>query len=351
MIAVLAVVVGLIVLVFVLAADSSSRQVSRFLTAAAADTIRGATLYRGTTTALTAGQTGRKLALLFGLNYVGTANALRGCIQDVVNVRAHLLTKGFTSIELCTDDTADKPTRAVMLSKLTAFLGSLRPSDTAVLWYSGHGTLVSGRNAWVPLDFARSGMILESSVRDMVTRVPAGVRLTVCSDSCYSGSFMDLKYDVEPAGGSRVLSMRDAQRDAARATETTTVAETRALERLVPMGMPDGFSASEARAAVRTQLYALYDVRRSLSACRAHVMFLSGARDNQVAYDASINGMTQGAMTWSFLRAVRTPGPLTLGLVQDLMRLALRQARFPQVPQLSFGSTISPLSRLDAFGL
>ena len=58
-------------------------------------------------------------------------------------------------------------------------------------------------------------------------------------------------------------------------------------------------------------------------------------------------------MTWAFIKAAKVPN-VTLGLLQDLMRTTLATARprpYSQVPQLSLGTPMSPLTSLSAFGL
>lgn len=54
-----------------------------------------------------------KRALLIGINYRETPSELRGCINDVNNVKEFLLTKGYKEkyITILTDDTEVKPTQ------------------------------------------------------------------------------------------------------------------------------------------------------------------------------------------------------------------------------------------------
>jgi hypothetical protein len=85
------------------------------------------------------------------------------------------------------------------------------------------------------------------------------------------------------------------------------------------------------------------------------VTMFSGCRDDQTSADASINGTSEGAMSWAFLETMkRIPSPTYLQVRASLilMRIAgstdivkalqdtrnsLRQSQYTQVPQLSVG--------------
>lgn len=333
--------------------------------------VRGLTAGASSAPAAPAVAVTKKKALLFGLNYRGTSNALQGCIQDVLNLQALLVPKGF-QVDICTDATAQRPTRAVMLQKLTAFFKGLTPNDSAVVWYSGHGALSGGQNVWVPLDFRSAGFINESTLRALLNSVPAGARVLIGSDSCYSGSFFDLKYDMEPvvsrlvsgggsmaaAGPRNAADLKAAVRQGrvANTGANTEVQETHGIDRVVPTDDTEPVSAdavrSVARAGAQRIQYTLYDIR-AFSGLSCDAVLISGCRDNQTAADAYEDAQVQGAMTWAFIKAAKVPS-VTLGLLQDLMRVTLTSARprpYSQVPQLSFGTPISPATSLAAFGL
>lgn len=337
-------------IVFLIATGDSSRGLRGAAgdRVVSADLIAGAKVYTGALKTLTGQTTGSKKALLFGLNYTGTSNELFGCIQDVLNLKTLLESRGFT-VQVLTDRTQVQPTRATMLSALQSFLGGLKSNDTGFIWYSGHGTLVGRQNAWVPLDHRRSGFLTEQVVRQLLAKVPTGVRLLVGSDSCYSGSFFDLKYDVEPAVRALTGGSADS-RSAARALVSDKpdghVLETRGIVSTVPRDDTEPLSVDRAAA---PPSYSLYDVEAAtLLPCDA--VFVSGCRDNQTAADAYINAQSQGAMTWAFIKAARTSG-VTLGSLQDLMRSALAQGRYVQVPQMSFSTPLNATASLTAFGL
>jgi metacaspase-1 len=51
---------------------------------------------------------GRRKSLLIGINYIGSQNQLEGCIDDVQNMRAFLISRGFptdaNSMVIMTDE-------------------------------------------------------------------------------------------------------------------------------------------------------------------------------------------------------------------------------------------------------
>ena len=159
----------------------------------------------------------KKRALLIGINYIGTDNELRGCIDDVNNVRSLLCSKmGFPAdgITMMTDNTWIKPTRANIIAALTEFARELQPGDTAVVWYSGHGckdydpALKRMDEAWCALDYATAGMLLGSDVRDkFVKPLAAGVSVFIGADACHQGSGMDFHFCTQKDADARSLGL------------------------------------------------------------------------------------------------------------------------------------------------
>jgi hypothetical protein len=266
---------------------------------------------------------------------------LFGCIQDVHNLRTYLQGLSY-SVTICTDQTDTKPTSENIMSLLTTFLRSLGPQDTAFVWYSGHGTLLSGGiNAWVPLDFRSRGFLSERTITPLLSSLSSGIRLIIGSDSCYSGSMANLRYDLEPTTASRTLTTTLER------MEFEKVPETVATSRTVPTDFDVPHPTEFVTRAIAAQNYRLYDTRQpSVSAAVIHI---SGCRDNQTSADAYVDAASQGAMTWSFLKSLRTTG-LTIGQVQDVMRSTLK-SRFTQVPQFSFGSPINAKTKISFMGL
>lgn len=86
---------------------------------------------------------GRRKALLIGINYFGTNSELRGCINDVHNVSAFLIERyGYRreDMVILTDDQSDpimQPTRANIINAMGWLIKDAQPNDALFLHYSG----------------------------------------------------------------------------------------------------------------------------------------------------------------------------------------------------------------------
>ncbi|CAG8811668.1 17589_t:CDS:2, partial [Gigaspora margarita] len=148
--------------------------------------------------------TGRKRALLIGINYIGSPYELNGCINDVKNIKKFLLDHcKFKESEITVltdeyDDPSKLPTKEHILKEMKALVVDAQPHD------SGHGGQqvdLDGDEAdgydetIMPLDFKTNGQIIDDEMHHiLVDDLPAGCRLTVVFDSCHSGTVLDLPY-------------------------------------------------------------------------------------------------------------------------------------------------------------
>ena len=153
-----------------------------------------------------------KLALLIGINYVGSNSKyqLSGCVNDVNNMSKFLKTYlGYENknIVILTDYTSTKPTKSNILKAFNSLIASLKKGDEAFCHYSGHGLNIPDYNkdeesgfdsAIAPSDFTKSGFISDDVIRtNLIQKVPSGANLYVVIDACHSGTMCDLrnKYD------------------------------------------------------------------------------------------------------------------------------------------------------------
>lgn len=247
------------------------------------------------TTITTINPSKTKRALLIGINYVGTANELYGCINDVECVRARLGQTGFASsnIQVLTDNTTVKPTKASILSQIRTLLSSGQPGDLLFLMYSGHGSYTLDRNGdetsgydqmIVPVDL---NVILDDELKSLIqTNLKSGVTLFAMFDSCFSGSVLDLRYQY-------MDSLNYEQ-----FTENGKELET-----------------------------------------PGDVLMISGCTDYQTSADAYINKQANGAMTWSLLETLKTKqNSCTWRELVRTMRDLLKASQFDQIPQLCSGT-------------
>lgn len=160
-----------------------------------------------------------KKALLVGINYYNTSNALHGCIDDIVNMRNALIdaySYSANNIVMLRDDissaaSATLPTRSNILAQLAALVQQSSQLEEMWVHYSGHGSYVKDRNGdeiasgrdstIVPCDFLQSGFIVDDELLALLKRVHPSCRVILLFDSCFSGSVCDLPWSFEFLSG------------------------------------------------------------------------------------------------------------------------------------------------------
>lgn len=159
---------------------------------------------------------GRKKAVLIGVNYFGTSAELRGCINDVHNLKDFICRHyGFStqSMVILTDDQQDPsriPTRANILQAMSWLVCDAKPNDSLFFHFSGHGSQVEdldgdeedGSDETIcPVDFEVAGQIVDDEMNALMVRpLPQGCRLTAIFDCCHSGTALDLPYLYDTNG-------------------------------------------------------------------------------------------------------------------------------------------------------
>ena len=179
--------------------------------------------------------TGRRKALLIGINYFGSKSQLRGCINDVKNMSTYLNGNfGYAreDMVILTDDQQNpmsQPTKQNILRAMHWLVKDAQPNDSLFFHYSGGPFLPStltrrqliklfpghggqtedldgdeddGYDEVIyPVDFRQAGHIVDDEMhRIMVQSLRPGVRLTAIFDSCHSGSALDLPYIYSTQG-------------------------------------------------------------------------------------------------------------------------------------------------------
>lgn len=269
---------------------------------------------------------GRKFALLVGINYRGTDNELQGCINDVLNIRQFLIeSQGFqyNNIVLLTDDTEMKPTKDNVVRYLTMGISQMKLNDTFYFHYSGHGAQIADRNGderdsldevLVPIDFNSKGFIVDDQLRSLIERVPAGSKMIAVIDACHSETSFDLKYVYDP-----VTKMK-----AKRAGIDT---------------IKKGGIKINAKSPVTKNKFMKDTV--------GDVIFLSGCKDYQTSSDVHFAGKNQGALTASFLDILKkNGGNCSVMMLPSKSRDFIIANRLgDQIPRLSFGRSDFKLTK------
>lgn len=201
-----------------------------------------------------------KYALVIGINYIGTAVELKGCINDTNNIVNYLTTKcGYlkTNIKVLTDNEPLKPNSLnidVEITKLVNY-AIYNGATELFLSYSGHGTYVRDLNGdekdgrdecIVPLDYKRKGFIKDDRLNLLIRKMPVRCKMYCLFDSCFSGTILDLTSPPQLAGGNG----------------------------------------------------------NGNTGVNANVVMISGCTDNQTSSESLINGSWSGVMTTCFLDSI-----------------------------------------------
>lgn len=144
----------------------------------------------------------KKLALITGINYEGTTDALGGCINDATDILQKLVGDfGFyqSDIQLLIEEVA---TRKNILDGLEYLVKELEPEDIGVFYYAGHGTQTADLppideddmldEAIVPIDalnnsnVIHSNLIRDNEIQEILSKLAKDVHFVVISDSCHS---------------------------------------------------------------------------------------------------------------------------------------------------------------------
>ncbi|KAJ0130340.1 putative oxidoreductase EphD [Fusarium oxysporum f. sp. albedinis] len=148
--------------------------------------------------------TGRRKALLIGINYFNQRGQLRGCINDVRNMTAYLSEQvGYKreDMVILTDDQQNpmsQPTKQTILRAMHWLVEDAQPNDSLFFHYSD---MEPWCKVICSVDFRQTGPITENEMhRIMVHPLQAGVRLTAIFDSCHSGTALGLPYIYSTQG-------------------------------------------------------------------------------------------------------------------------------------------------------
>jgi hypothetical protein len=253
-----------------------------------------------------------KKAFCVGINdYPGTGNDLNGCVNDA-HAWADLLVAHYdfpqTDVKLLLDAQA---TKADILAGIKNLLAGARAGDVLVFTNSSHGTYLPDTDgdepdrydeALVPYDFQKN-LIVDDELRTLFADLPAGVGLTIISDSCHSGSVTrDVAPAIVPPPRPRLLRPRD-------------------------LGRPDLPDAQLAK------LRSRHAVGHPQSGMKE--ILLSGCKSTEYSYDAQINGAFHGAMTYYAIETIKEAGyKITYaGLAQGVNEKLITEG-YRQTPQL-----------------
>ncbi|MEW6214022.1 MAG: caspase family protein [Nitrospirota bacterium] len=264
-----------------------------------------------------------KKAFLVGINdYPGSGSDLKGCANDVTNIRDILLKySGFTvkEIRVLTDRRA---TKSNIMKRLEWLIDGAKAGDLLIFQYSGHGSQIRDRDGdelkdhldeiLCPYDMDWDGnFITDDELGALFKQLPTGVRLEVFLDSCHSGT--GTRYLPEfGTEGERYVRTKFLQ---------PPVDILCRLEDDLPVKrIGDFFSRVSANPVRKIKVN--------------HILW-AGCQDNQTSADAFIKGTYNGAFTYFLCKHVRdTGGRVNRSDLLKRLCASLRYEGYDQVPQL-----------------
>ncbi|RDW67336.1 caspase family protein [Aspergillus mulundensis] len=302
--------------------------------------------------------TGRRRALLIGINYFGQPNQLQGCINDVTNVSTFLAERhGYRreDMVILTDDQKNPksvPTKANILRAMQWLVSGAVANDSLFIHFSGHGgrtpdldgdeddgELGSLLFCWVsygvdgagfddviyPVDYRVAGHIVDDEMHDIMIRpLQPGVRLTAIFDSCHSGTALDLPYVYSTQG---ILKEPNLAKEAASDLFSAITSYGRGdlsgvAQTAIGFFKKAAIGDSARRRTVRTKT------------SPADVVMFSGSKDTQTSADTFQDGEARGALSWAFIKVLQRYPQLSYVQLLNLIRAEL-EGKYTQKPQLS----------------
>ena len=217
-------------------------------------------------------------------NYQGTSNDLNGCINDQDDLIDAL--PGAWAINTFRDHEA---TIRAFRDNIKNYVLGMRAGDYLIIQYSGHGTRVKDStgdeaDGYDEALYLYDGTFSDDEFNELMLLIPAGAKVMVALDSCFSGT----------------------------ATRKTTYFK--------PKYMPPKET---------TKTWAHNRIVKSSGL--NHIVF-SGCRSDQTSADALINNRYNGAFTYFWLKAMDTRKTYREWIVDTAQGLLINE--FEQVPTL-----------------
>jgi hypothetical protein len=261
-------------------------------------------------------------ALLVGINKYAIPNAdLRGCVNDVKNVRAMLRRYfGFADSDIMV--LIDKQATQNNIKKgLDSLVKGAKKGDVILFHNSSHGSQVPDApprdeddnfdEILVPYDIDWYKPLLDDNLKTTFDRVPEGVNFTVIMDCCHSGT------------NTRALPNPNAP----------------VIDRYLPspwaLAREESASRSMNKVKVKGSLRDSRAVKLDVVDVAQKPILIAGCRPNQTSADAYIGSSFNGALTYYLVQAANEKrGKLTNRELRNRTAQLVRMNGYEQIPQL-----------------
>ncbi|CAN8063935.1 unnamed protein product [Agarophyton chilense] len=138
-----------------------------------------------------------KHAVVVGINYRGSPEQLKGCVNDAVTITSILQENGYNVATLSDSHPNWYPaTYELICLSLKLLVLNKSPGDQVLFYFSGHGTQTpsaTGEQDGLDEAIVTSDWhtITDNELRTYFARLPASVRATAIVDCCHSGTLFD----------------------------------------------------------------------------------------------------------------------------------------------------------------
>lgn len=252
----------------------------------------------------------KRKALLVGINYAGTGNELRGCLNDVQHVKSMLIdTYKFTEVRTLLERAG---TTEAILSELQWLTSDTEDGDVILFYFSGHGSQIPSVNELdgyeeiiCPYDLDwRSNVITDNDLKAIFNAQSKGVNTTVILDCCHSGTALNQENQYMP--DLQVLSKH--------------VLRTSNVKYMAPPFH------------IHTYAHLVqFNTERDIN---TSALLIAACEAQQLAADAFIDGIFQGAATAAMIQSTKnTPNISYRALVDQMVGFMLAND-FQQRPEL-----------------
>lgn len=274
-----------------------------------------------------------KKALLVGINYNNTNHKLRGCINDVHNIKGLLETHfGFDNPKHIKQLLETNATTKNIRSGLRWLVTGAKAGDVLYFHYSGHGSQIPNQNPeedyepdgkdeiLCPIDLNwRANVIRDDDFKDYIKDLPKGVNLTVVLDCCHSG-------DGIRSFGSPSLEKYDI-------VDRFLPPPTDIVDKLIFNDLP--FSSELLASKYENQV----------------AILVSGCRSDQTSADAFLDGQYQGACSCFLKKLLKhNKCDVTYSELVKKLNSAMRRYNFSQRPELNCAKKMKKLKFLQPLG-
>lgn len=277
---------------------------------------------------------GRRKALIIGINYPGTQASLRGCVNDAANMSRLLLQQGYPNdsehMVVLTDDRTmsgqnSYPSGAIIIKAIQWLVQGVSKGDVLFFHYSGHGSQVPDKTGFekdglnetiLPTDYKKGQIKDDQLWEHLVYPLPEGVKLTAVMDCCHSGTGLDLPFEYHLPTGKKIYQSNFLQSN--------------------------------------NFMNGRWDADINCAHSKGDVVLFSGCEDDQTSADVQGRGFLSqyqagGAMTQSFIQAFRQNPMATYPEFMANLHNTLKNRGFKQRPQLTSSQQFDVNSRILSF--